>query len=206
MVSAEFESMRMLYDVMPELIARPIAWGEYESMPDTYFFLCEYVDLGGSIPDVTNFPALVAELHKRPKGVASDGKFGFPLITWGGTHPVSFPLSDRWEDCFYQGLKSSFAAEIETQGHDEELEALEKGILEKVIPRLLRPLETEGRTVVPQLCHGDLWDGNASIDLATAAPKIFDPTPLYAHNECEYSQAFPVMIIFKVNERCSKTR
>jgi len=40
--------------------------------------------------------------------------------------------------------------------------------------------------LVPSLVHGDLWDGNASADVETGRPMIFDATPLYAHKECEY--------------------
>lgn len=57
----------------------------------------------------------------------------------------------------------------------------------KIIPRLLRPLESEGRTLTPCIVHGDLWDGNASVDVNTGHPMIFDGTPLYAHNECKLS-------------------
>ncbi|CZS96635.1 uncharacterized protein RAG0_05888 [Rhynchosporium agropyri] len=88
-----------------------------------------------------------------------------------------FPVSDTWEDCFSKGMQGIFAAELKTHGPDEEIEMLTKAMVEKVIPRLLRPLETEGRTVVPRLVHGDLWDGNASVDVSTGSPLIFDATP-----------------------------
>ncbi|XMA09023.1 hypothetical protein WAI453_001814 [Rhynchosporium graminicola] len=144
MVPSEFQSMGVLYNVIPEMVARPVGWGSYESVPDTHFFVCEFHELSEDVPDVADFPALEAEMHKR--GVSPDGKFGFSLETFGGNNPQMFP---------------------------------------KVIPRLLRPLETEGRTVVPRLVHGDLWDGNASVDVSTGSPLIFDATPLYAHNEYE---------------------
>ena len=31
--------------------------------------------------------------------------------------------------------------------------------LEKVVPRLLLPLEADGRVLKPCLIHGDCWDG-----------------------------------------------
>ena len=57
-------------------------------------------------------------------------------------------------------------------------------MVEKVIPRLLRPMETNGRSIKPALVHGDLWCGNAAIDVQADAPLIYDPSSFYAHNEC----------------------
>ncbi|CZT50968.1 uncharacterized protein RSE6_12045 [Rhynchosporium secalis] len=183
MVSSEFQSMGVLYKVIPEMVARPVGWGSYQSVLDTHFFVCEFRELSEDVPDVADFPALVAEMHKR--GVSPDGKFGFSLETFGGNNPQMFPVSDTWEECFSKGMQGIFAAELKTHGPDEEIEMLTKAMVEKVIPRLLRPLETEGGTVVPRLVHGDLWDGNASVDVSTGSPLIFDATPLYAHNEYE---------------------
>ncbi|KAK3935809.1 hypothetical protein QBC46DRAFT_461873 [Diplogelasinospora grovesii] len=178
MASSEFEAMKTLYNVMPEMVVEPVAWGAYVEEPDTYFFVCRFYDLmlgdsnrgdtdkkSNKIPDVSVFPALVAELHKR--GESKTREFGFPLTTYGGR------------------LGTVFDAEEKTQGPDEELTRLREGIMTKVIPRLLRPLETEGRTLTARLVHGDLWDGNASVDVNTGRPVIFDPTTLYAHNEYE---------------------
>jgi hypothetical protein len=65
---------------------------------------------------------------------------------------------------------------------------LREGIMEKVIPRLLRPLETDGNQIQPCLVHGDLWDGNTSVDGATGKPLIFDACSSYAHHECEFQR------------------
>ena len=62
---------------------------------------------------------------------------------------------------------------------------LRKGIMEKVIPRLLQHLEVEGRKVIPQLVYGGLRDGNTSVNVATDLPIIFDACSSYAHHECE---------------------
>jgi hypothetical protein len=76
--SSEFESMKMLYNIMPELVVKPVAWGSNVGEPDAYFF------------DI----------------------------------------------------------EEEAQGPEQhELTRLRKAIMVQVIPRLLRPLETEGRTL-----------------------------------------------------------
>lgn len=183
MVSSEFKSMKALYDVMPEIVAEPIAWGTYLEEPDTYFFVCRFCEMSEDIPDLYDFPELLAEMHKR--GASPTGKFGMPHVTYSGRNPQYFPPSESWEECFSKGLKTVFDMEEETHGPDAELYALREDIMTKIIPRLLRPLQTEGRTLTPRLVHGDLWDGNASIDVSTGSPKIFDGVCFYAHNEYE---------------------
>ncbi|KAK8022608.1 hypothetical protein PG993_013375 [Apiospora rasikravindrae] len=183
MVSAEYEAMTALYKLIPEMVAKPTAWGSYEAMPDTHFFVCKYHEMSEAIPDIEVFPAMVAEIHKR--SAAPDGKFGYPNATFGGKNPQDFPLSDTWEECFRKGMEGIFAAELATQGPDKEWERLTELTLEKTIPRLLGALEADGREIAPCLVHGDLWEGNCSVDANTGRPMIFDGTPLYAHNEYE---------------------
>lgn len=78
------------------------------------------------------------------------------------------------------------AMEEEARGPSEELQELSKDLLGKVIPRLLRPLETQGRTIKPSLLHGDLWIGNVATNKATGQPVIFDSSAYYGHHECEF--------------------
>jgi len=75
----------------------------------------------------------------------------------------------------------------EACGESEELDMCEKALLEKVIPRLLRPLEEDGRTVRPCLVHGDLWDGNMGVveEEGEERAVVFDPSSFWGHNEYE---------------------
>ena len=73
------------------------------------------------------------------------------------------------------------------QGQNDEMNELVAALFDKVIPRLLRPLETGGRSIKPSLCHGDLWHGNVGVDVAADEPILYDPCAIYAHNECECS-------------------
>src|SRR3954454_15230361 len=95
MVSSEFQAMSKLYEVIPEIVAKPVGWGTYESVLDTHFFVCEFHEMSENVPDVSDFPALVAELHKR--GVSPDGKFGLDLETFGGSKTHFVAVSDTWE-------------------------------------------------------------------------------------------------------------
>ncbi|KAI0199805.1 Fructosamine kinase-domain-containing protein [Astrocystis sublimbata] len=183
LVLGEFHSMNTLWSVMPEIVAKPYGYGSYEKMDDVHFFLCSFHNLTGNIPDLGDFPARIAELHGRQ--VSPDGKFGFPYQSFGGRLPQFFPVTDSWEETFTSGMQFVFDSEENTQGYDEDMARLEKDIIEKVIPRLIRPLETGPQKIQPRLVHGDLWDGNCSVDVNTNRPVIFDATCLWAHNEYE---------------------
>lgn len=182
-MNSEYKAMCLLHEVMPEMTPKPIACGTYREIPETHFFLSSFVNMSKKIPNVSDFPELVARLHKR--GESPDGKFGFPHVMCVGTRPMPVPPCESWEECFTRMIQDEFDREDRVQGIDTEISALKSNIMDKVVPRLLRPLESNGRTVVPTLVHGDLWDGNASVDVKTGHPVIFDPLAMYAHNECE---------------------
>jgi protein-ribulosamine 3-kinase len=73
--------------------------------------------------------------------------------------------------------------EEKSRGSDSELTEISKNLLEKVIPRLLRPLQTGSRNIQPCLVHLDLWPGNVMPDAETEEPIIFDSCGFWGHNE-----------------------
>jgi protein-ribulosamine 3-kinase len=60
-----------------------------------------------------------------------------------------------------------------SQDPNEKVLAVAEPFFEKVLPRLLRPLENRGRTIKPCLVNGDLWYGNATMDAKTDLPNHF---------------------------------
>ena len=82
-------------------------------------------------------------------------------------------------------MKLALELELEAKGPDPDFKTLLPVLFDKVIPRLLRPLESEGRCIKPTLVHGDLWYANSGIDVNTNQPLIFDACGFYAHNECK---------------------
>ena len=181
MVSGEFVSMTALHNAAPKLVPVPIAWGTYATDSNIHFFLCSFVDMTDDLPDPNKLGAMLADLHQRT--VSPNGKYGFSVPTYQGTIPQRVDWQDTWEVFFSNMMRRILDHELASQGPDEELDQLTQALLEKVIPRLLRPLETGGRKIQPRLVHGDIWDGNTSTDAATDLPVIFDATCLYAHNE-----------------------
>ena len=183
MMSREFASMSGLHFVVSEIVPRLIAWGTYASELNVHFFLCAFHEMTDDVPDIQNLPARIAELHK--KGVSPNGKYGFPVSAFQGRLLQETEWADCWEDFFSNSMKRMLALEEAAQGPDAEMQRLSEALINKVIPRLLRPLETGGRAIQPRLVHGDLWDGNTSTDIATDTPVIFDAASFYAHNECK---------------------
>jgi protein-ribulosamine 3-kinase len=182
MVSGEFASMKLLHDTAQNLTPAPIAWGTYAADPNIHFFLCEFVDMTNeNILNPQELGRGLADLHM--KGLSPNGKYGFSVPTLQGTIPQYTEWSDSWEEFFTKSIKKVFELELKSQGSDPEILVLEDAIVTKVIPRLLRPLETGGRKIEPRLIHGDIWDGNVSTNKATNLPVIFDAACIYAHNE-----------------------
>jgi protein-ribulosamine 3-kinase len=184
MISGEIVSMKHIHDTVADLTPNPIAWGSYLTLPDTHFLLLSFVHMTDDIPDIEKLPSKVAELHQ--KGVSPNGKFGFPVQNYQGRLSQVTTWTDTWEECFANNLRGMLEHEEKTQGPNAKLQALSKIIFEKIIPRLLRPLETGGRSIKARLVHGDLWDGNCSTAVGTNGPVIYDASALYAHNECEF--------------------
>lgn len=52
-----------------------------------------------------------------------------------------------------------------------------------MVPRLLLPLQSDGRVLKPSPVHGDCWDGNTAIDSETGEVFVSDTCPFYGHNE-----------------------
>lgn len=187
MVKGELESMRALYQLSPNFVPRPIGCGTYESAPDNHFFLCDFVDMADELPEVVDFCEKLADLHRRsialgPEG--HEGEFGFHVTTYNGRLPQDNTWNESWEAFYIRGIKHMFALEESVHGPSPEIQSLLPALYEKVIPRLLRPLETEGRILKPCLVHGDLWDSNVAVHVETGQPFIFDSSAFWAHNEC----------------------
>ncbi len=183
MVLGEYESMKALHNSSPELTPEPIAWGTFAQAENVHFFLCEFVVMTDDLPDVETSMQMLADLHA--KSLSPNGQYGFHVPTVQGIVPQHTEWTDSWEDFFTKSIKTVFENEQRSQGSDEELQSLCKDTLSKVVPRLLRPLETGGRQIKPRLVHGDLWDGNTSTNIATNLPVIYDATCIFAHNECK---------------------
>lgn len=186
MVLGEYTSMTTLHQVIPDATPNPITWGTYASNPKIHFFLCHFINVIDEVPDIQKFTSKVAELHARSS--SPNGKYGFQVPTYLGQMPQYNTWTDSWEEFFTHSMERLMTSIEKSQGPDQELGDLFRSTMDKVVPRLLRPLETGGRQIKPVLVHGDLYSGNVSVDVENGKPVLYDATCLYAHNECKTSQ------------------
>ena len=175
--------MTAIHTLLPDFSPKPIAWGTYETVPDTHFFLCHFRDMIDEMPDPHRFATRLAALHQNSK--SPEGKFGFHVTTYTGNLPQTNEWEASWEIYFTKSMRRALDLEIEAKGTDSEFDTLVPALFDKVIPRLLRPLESDGRSLKPSLVHGDLWYANSGIDVSTGESLIFDACSFYAHNECK---------------------
>jgi protein-ribulosamine 3-kinase len=192
MFRGEFESMSLFYTLAPDFFIRPIASGSCSSAADTHFFISEFHDMSDDQPDTKEFATKVAEVHMRSAEAhrqktcrpVPGGRFGFHVTTHLGNFPHDTSWSDSWEEFYTRNFTRVLEYEAKMHGTSDELSRLADQIIAKVIPRLLRPLETGGRAVTPTLIHGDLSVKNVKYDCATGNLKSYDAGTFWAHNEC----------------------
>jgi len=184
MIEADYESLKAIHSVSPLFAPRPYKWGPYKADPTCHFMLAEFREVGQQPPEPVRFTARLAELHKT--SVSPTGKFGFHMKTMAGPIPQhNDGWSDSWEEIFSNFLGHLLDLDGEKNEPWSEFEHIKHLTKIRVIPRLLRPLQSDGRTIKPCLVHGDLWDGNTATDMENGEPFVFDPKSFYAHNEYE---------------------
>lgn len=182
MAEGEYEGQKALAEYIPENVVHPIAWGSFEQDGRSKaFFLTGFRNLRARTPPLAQFLSILKRLHEP--SVSPNGKFGFHVTTFYGAPPMINKWTDTWEEFFTREFRSNLTYAQTNRGEDEELTRVAEEFIRKVIPRLLRPLQTGGRTIKPTLCHGDLWDGNIQYDVEAKQPIIFDACCFYGHSE-----------------------
>ncbi|KAL8958542.1 MAG: hypothetical protein Q9193_004422 [Seirophora villosa] len=184
MMEGEYNSMLELYKLASSFVPQPCGWGRFElAYPVTHYFLCDFIEMQHGLPDPVSFCARLADIHS--KSVSPTGQFGFVVPNCHGKILQSNEWDSDWASFFTKLLESFLRIEIETNGPWQEYEQAFGAIVTTVIPQLLGPLQANGRVLKPSLVHGDLWEENAAINLATGEPVVFDAAAFYAHNEYE---------------------
>ena len=186
-MNGTWEADNALYKFVPHLAPQPVGWGAHENDPDTSFYLSEFIDMNDDLPGARDWATAVSALHLASRGKSPTGQFGFPVATHLANVPVDNTWNASWEAFWTQQMKSLFDQEVRVNGTDDELEALKTTYLTKVIPRYLRPLETQGRSVIPCLVHSDLWPGNIKPRADSGDLCMFDACAYWGHNEGTWS-------------------
>jgi protein-ribulosamine 3-kinase len=180
MCEGEFESLKAIYSVTPHFVPKPHAWGKYKHQ-DTYFLLTEFRNVGQQPADPVKLAARLAELHQR--SISPTGKFGFHIAT---VHARFAQAVNTWEDSWctlYSNHLGHVMNLAKPMFNWPEFNVVCKLTLEKVVPRLLLPLQSHGRVLKPSLVHGNCWDGNTAMDMKTGEAFVFDVCSFFGHNE-----------------------
>ena len=185
MMWGDFESATALWNALPGFTPRPIARGTYKSDPNTHFYVCEFHDMTDEVPNVIKFCCNLAQLHSNSIPQNPTGKFGFDRTTYFGNIPQENTWCDTWEKFFSRAFKHHLDLEEQVQGYDKEMRDLGIAMIDKVIPRLLRPLETGGRFIQPCIIHGDLRFDSVHMDANTDEPLLSGGSSFWGHNECK---------------------
>ncbi|KAJ1327050.1 protein-ribulosamine 3-kinase [Microdochium nivale] len=207
LAQGEYESQKELAKYLPANSVKPVAHGPLSRGassalgPAASFFLAQFLNFADSAraPTPEQLADVLARLHTS--STSPNGKFGFHVPTFYGHVPLLNDWCDTWEEYFTRQLRADLAWEATIRGFDDhELNDLSTEFLDKIVPRLIRQLETGGRSIKPVLVHGDLWVGNVGIvgpssaagdGAALGEQKIvlFDACCCYAHHECESPRA-----------------
>lgn len=191
MAEGEYQSSKELYRYAPGFIPRPIAWGTFDTAQDLHWFMTHFVDIfDEQYPSPHSLCSQLAAMHERSRG-NHPGQFGFHIDNCNGTVQQCNTWCDSWEEFFSNKVDALFEKEQALHGASREVESVRVLLLRKVIPRLLRPLETDGRTLEPVLVHGDIWHANTARQVKPDTPAlVFDAAALWAHNEYDLHQFY----------------
>jgi protein-ribulosamine 3-kinase len=134
---------------------RLVAWKPLPSNPERFFIVLRYRELYNEFPTGKE---VISSYHTYSYH-AYIGIQSRPMKkdTYRGMVPNKRTERFRsWERFFTSLIANTMAMERKIQGDNPEIESLESSILSQVIPRLLRPIETNGTIVKAVLLHGNL--------------------------------------------------
>ncbi|KAI0508459.1 Fructosamine kinase-domain-containing protein [Xylaria bambusicola] len=183
MARGEFESQKELEKYLPDNVASPSAYGTLELDSSSSFFLTPFRHLSEKVLDSQPLAEVLDKLHRT--SASPTGKFGFHVATFNGVVPLVNDWCDTWEEYYGRQLRADIQWMHSVRGPDPKFDETAERFFEKVIPRLLRPLQSGGRTIKPSLVHGDVWPGNIQLDTTTRRAILYDSCCCYGHNELD---------------------
>lgn len=99
------------------------------------------------VPAPKALVSIISHVHRARVGKSPQGAYGFHVTTHLTNNPNDNTWQMSWEAWFQQAMCRMFEIEEKAHGKDAKLESLRQALHEKVIPRLLRSLETGRRSI-----------------------------------------------------------
>ena len=82
MCEGEFESLKAIYEVSPDFVPKPYAWGKYSKEdPETYFLLAEFRDVGQQVR-LSRFTHVLGQMDRT--------LIQRPIVVWAPNSHGSF--------------------------------------------------------------------------------------------------------------------
>lgn len=154
MMEGEFHSLQAMHAHIPASCPAPLGWGQCQSKAGTFFLVMDFLHLKDDCPDAKTLSRITVDLHKRSAGEAD--KFGFPVSNCHGKIIQPNDWDADWSRYFTNLITAFYEADIRVNGSEAEYGRLFELLKHHVIPRLLKPLQADGRVLEPCLVHGDL--------------------------------------------------
>ncbi|KAH7381527.1 Fructosamine/Ketosamine-3-kinase [Pyrenochaeta sp. MPI-SDFR-AT-0127] len=224
MFTGEHMSLTAVHDAVPSLCPRSFGHGQFESQPQTFFLVTDFLHLmprsTSKSKSAESLATKLARLHNTPAPVPEGydkPMFGFPVTTCCGDTPQENSYKETWADFYAENRLMFILRQSEkNNSRDKDLRKLVEDTASKVVPRLLSDKHlNNGKGITPVVVHGDLWSGNASsgtIGSSHGEPEevIFDSSACYAHNEYELGimkmfGGFGAGFLKEYHELCPKT-
>ncbi|ROV89589.1 hypothetical protein VMCG_09942 [Cytospora schulzeri] len=159
----------------------------------------EFLHLISEHPDPETISTITADLHRRSAGETEE--FGFPVPNCHGKIIQPNGWDSDWSRYFTDLITTFYNADIAVNGTEATYSRLFELLRQHVIPRLLKPLQAEGRVLQPCLVHGDLWHENTGLNEGTYEPMVYDASAFYGHNEYEVGTWRTVFVAFDESYR-----
>jgi hypothetical protein len=144
-----------------------------------HFSIADHVEMEDMHPDAKSWATAMATLHRRSMGKSPNGQFGFDRKGYLANICVDLSWQPTWETLWTQLHLSVCDVEEANCGVNEDLSSLRKAVVDVVIPRYIRPLESDGRSIQASLLHNDAWPGNVK-------PMTDAPNMLCLHNSAAF--------------------
>lgn len=123
----------------------------------------------------------LADMHMQ--SISPTRKFEFHIATCHGKIMTAIGV---WDDSWARVFSRHLGHIIDLASpvlQSPEFDVVSKLVLEKVVPRLFLPLQSDGRVLKPSLVHEDCWDVNTAMDMKTGEAFSFDVCSFYGYNE-----------------------